>query len=69
MTDRPLTDVENKLSEMKKCIAEKGYHAAIGYEFCDTKDVNMNNLIVVAESKMYKDKSEYYKTHDRRTRQ
>lgn len=69
VTDRSLSEVEAKLSEMKERIAEKSYHAAIGYEFCDTKNVNMNDLIVVAESKMYKDKSEYYKTHDRRTRQ
>ena len=34
----------------------------------DKKDVDINNLIVSAESKMYKDKSDYYKAHDRRAR-
>ena len=66
--DQPLSEVENRIAEMKEHIAENGYHAAIGYEFTEKKNSDMNTLIVSAESKMYKDKSEYYKTHDRRSR-
>ena len=61
-------EVCGRLKEMREQITEQGYHAAVGYEFSNAKDVDMNKLIVVAESKMYKDKSDYYKAHDRRSR-
>ena len=60
--------IEEKINIMKEQIAEQGYHAAIGFDYIDKKDVDINNLIVSAESKMYKDKSDYYKAHDRRAR-
>ena len=66
--DTELEEIEKKLSELKEKIAVAGYHAAIGYEFSDIKNVNMNDLIVTAESNMYKDKSDYYRRHDRRSR-
>lgn len=66
--DIPQEEVDEKISQMKERISEKGYHAAVGYEFSESRSVNMNNIIVVAESKMYKDKSDYYKQHDRRSR-
>ena len=49
-------------------IAEQGYHVAKGYEIHEKDDINMNTLILGAESKMYKDKTDYYKHHDRRAR-
>lgn len=61
-------EIDGKLSKMREQISERGYHAAVGYEFSGAKDVDMNRLIVMAESKMYKDKSDYYKAHDRRAR-
>ncbi len=66
--DLPPEEVENKISVLREQVAERGYHAAIGFEFCNEKNVNINNLIVMAESRMYRDKSEYYKQHDRRAR-
>lgn len=61
-------DIGNRIEEMKAQIKEQGYHAAIGCEYYASKDVDINKLIVKAESKMYKDKSDYYKEHDRRSR-
>lgn len=66
--DTELDEIERRVAEMKAQISERGYHTAIGYEFVDARSINMKELIVMAESKMYKDKSEYYKQHDRRTR-
>lgn len=61
-------NITSKIDEMNAQVKEKGYHAAVGYEYFNSKDVDINKLIVKAESKMYKDKSEYYKEHDRRAR-
>ncbi|MCR4717178.1 MAG: GGDEF domain-containing protein [Lachnospiraceae bacterium] len=61
-------DLEGKISELTERINEQGYHAALGYEIMDAKSLEINKLIVSAESKMYKDKSDFYKTHDRRKR-
>ena len=66
--DISLDDVKNRIEVMKEQIAAKGYHAAIGYEFCETKNINVNELIVRAETKMYKDKAEYYSQHGRMVR-
>ena len=66
--DGRLSDIQEKIKEMNEQVTEKGYHAAVGYEYADHKGVSMNKLIVEAESMMYKDKSEYYKKHDRRAR-
>lgn len=66
--DGRLSDIQEKIKEMNEQVTEKGYHAAVGYEYEDHKGVSMNKLIVEAESMMYKDKSEYYKKHDRRAR-
>ena len=66
--DTPLNEIEENISEMNEQIAAQGYHAAVGYEYFDQKNVDINSLIVSAESKMYSDKSNYYKLHDRRSR-
>ncbi len=60
--------IKEKILEMNTQINEKGYHVAVGYEYDDSKEVDISRLIVTAESKMYKDKSDYYKVHDRRIR-
>lgn len=62
------TAITGRIDEMKAQIKEQGYHAAIGCEHYAARDVDINKLIVQAESKMYKDKSDYYKEHDRRSR-
>lgn len=66
--DRPLQETESLIGEMREQIAGQGYHAAIGYEFADARNMNIGNIIVMAESRMYRDKSDYYKQHDRRER-
>ena len=58
--------IQDKLNLMNEQITEKGYHIAAGFEYSDTDNVDINSLILTAETKMYKDKSEYYKTHEKR---
>ncbi len=60
--------IHSAVDEIRATINERGYHAAIGYEHYDKKKVDINKLIVDAESKMYKDKAEFYKVRDRRSR-
>lgn len=66
--DISLQEIKKNISEMNAQITEHGYHTAVGYEFYQGKNVDMNSLIVTAESKMYRDKAEYYKQHERRAR-
>lgn len=61
-------DIRSRIDEMNAQITEKGYHAAVGYEYHTGKNADINSMIVQAESKMYKDKAEYYKQHERRER-
>ena len=63
--DIPKEEIERRIEAMCESITEKGYHAAVGYEFSGKKDQDISRLIVGAESKMYKDKAEYYKGRDR----
>ena len=59
--------IQKKIEELLQKISEKSYHIAIGYEYQTVENVDMNRLIIQAESKMYADKSEYYrKTNERR---
>ena len=60
--------IDKAVHELTGRVEEMGYHAAVGYEFMPHPVLDINKLIVQAESKMYKDKSEYYKNHDRRAR-
>ena len=61
-------EIQKKIEAMRESITEHGYHAAIGYDYSEKKDIDISKLIVSAESKMYKDKAEYYKVRDRRQR-
>ena len=61
-------EIESQILELREILAKNNYHVAVGYEFCDAKDVDINTLIVSAESKMYKEKSEYYKNNERYVR-
>lgn len=60
--------VRNRIAEMHEQIREHGYHAAVGYEYHSGKNADVSSMIVQAESKMYKDKAEYYKQHERSAR-
>ena len=66
--DVPKEEIDKRITDMKQMIAEQGYHAAMGYEHRKKDNLEMNSLIAVAETKMYRDKAEYYKHHDRRAR-
>ncbi len=60
--------VVSKLHAANKNIEEAGFHMAVGYEIGNVKNTDLNSIIVSAETKMFKSKSEYYKLHDRRRR-
>lgn len=66
--DVPEEEIKKRIHEMNLRITERDYHAAVGYELCDDKDADINKLIVSAESKMYRDKAEYYKKNERSSR-
>lgn len=66
--DEPLAETENRIAVSRQQIAAEGYHAAIGYAYAEGKDIDINALIVQAESGMYRDKSDYYQQHNRRLR-
>ncbi len=61
-------EIKKRLAELEQQITKEGYHAAIGYEYSEQKEEDINRLIVGAETRMYEDKSAYYKNHDRRAR-
>ena len=61
-------EIESRIDKMRSRITERGYNAAIGYEYRSMKTVSMNELIVLAETKMFADKAAYYKMFDRRAR-
>lgn len=61
------TSEDQIISDIKiiqNTITTRGYYAGIGYEFSDKKNTDINKLIVAAESKMYKDKAEFHRTHE-----
>ncbi|MBR1797839.1 MAG: GGDEF domain-containing protein [Clostridiales bacterium] len=66
--DIPLKEIEKKIATLKKNIEKAGYHAAIGLEYTEDTNVDINALITDSEVMMYKNKVEYYRTHDRRER-
>ena len=41
-------------------IEQKDYHAALGWATCETASLRMENLLRIAETRMYQAKSAYY---------
>ena len=68
VTDTEEDYIIHKLEGFTARVKAEHYHVAIGYEIQSVEELNMTDLIVAAESKMYQDKSEYYRRHDRRAR-
>lgn len=54
-------DIKKMIAALLRRVSERSYHIAVGYEYQTVENVDMNQLIIQAESKMYKDKSEYYR--------
>ncbi len=68
-----LKDVEkNKfismIEELKAKIQMDTYHLAIGYDFCDGPNKNIESMMKRADTMMYEDKRQYYAIYDRRGR-
>ena len=56
------------LDEFKDRLAKKDFYVAVGIE-CRSRDgLDMSNLIIKAESKMYKDKNRFYEERKIRMR-
>ncbi|MCR5700581.1 MAG: diguanylate cyclase [Lachnospiraceae bacterium] len=64
VTDESLTDIHSRIAQMNSQIKEAGYHIAVGCEYCDRRNADISKLIVDAETKMYRDKAEYYEKHE-----
>ena len=57
-------DIEDSLNKMINDIESAGYSIACGYE-CITSKRSVKALIKKAESKMFEEKTKYYRTHKR----
>ena len=66
--DQSRKNIEEKIAEFRLAVENEGFHVSVGYAFSDSNKTEFNDMIVLAESKMYLDKAEYYKKHDRRQR-
>ena len=62
------SEIEERIKGIKTAVKGAGYHVAVGYEYFTGKNIDINKLIVDAESKMYRDKEEYYMLNERRAR-
>lgn len=62
--------LRKKIEELKHAVEAAGYHVAVGMSFMPKKELQINDIIKNAESKMYKDKAAYYQKsgNDRRNR-
>ncbi len=58
--DLPEKEIRDSLISLQDTISKQGYHIAVGYEYCEGSTPDMNVLITSAESKMYKNKKDYY---------
>lgn len=66
--NRTRDEVEKLIDEMKARVRARGYHVAVGHGYSDQPDDGIGALVSSAESRMYRDKAEFYSTHDRRRR-
>lgn len=53
--------LHEKVRTFSLAIEQKDYHAALGWATCETASLRMENLLRVAESRMYEAKSAYYR--------
>ena len=62
--DAPVDSIISDIKTIRDTITEKGYFTSIGYAFHEGKDVDINKLIIDAETRMYKDKAEFYEKNN-----
>lgn len=60
--------IKDKIKGLTESVTAASYHVAVGYDLQKAGGIDIDQLIRNAETGMYKDKSEYYKSHDRRSR-
>ena len=53
--------LHEKVRTFSLAIEQKDYHAALGWATCETASLRMENLLRIAESRMYEAKSAYYR--------
>ena len=61
-------EIVKMLDEFKDRLAEKDFYVAVGIECRSREGLDMSNLIIKAESKMYKDKNRFYEERKIRMR-
>ena len=52
--------LHEKVRTFSLAIEQKDYHAALGWATCETASLRMENLLRIAETRMYQAKSAYY---------
>ena len=52
--------LHDKVRAFSLAIEQKDYHAALGWATCETASLRMENLLRIAETRMYQAKSAYY---------
>lgn len=68
--DRDASHVEEMVSRMRMAVEAAGYHVAVGVNYRTKEELELDNLVKEAETRMYQDKSNYYRQagRDRRKR-
>ncbi len=61
-------DIVKMVDELKDRLEPKGFYVAYGVECRDKEALDMNSLIINAESKMFKDKHRFYEDRKRKSR-
>ena len=59
--DMPEEQLHEKVRAFSLAIERRDYHAALGWATCDIDGIQMEELLRVAESRMYEAKSAYYR--------
>lgn len=59
--DMPEEQLHEKVRAFSLAIERRDYHAALGWATCDVDGIQMEELLRVAESRMYEAKSAYYR--------
>ncbi len=68
VVDEKEDEVQERIKTLLDHVQEENYHVALGYQMQKVNELDINDLIVQAETKMYQAKADYYKRHDRRAR-
>lgn len=63
--DSSIEKIEATLKELNELVEKEAYHVALGFEYSIKENLNMDNLIRDAETKMYGNKVKFYQNSNR----